>query len=188
MRWRRAEHAAMRRSPAWIVVLALLAATAGLLAGRWFKPGSGGGEGYSHVGATRAAFVRPDPEGKPRDIGEWNGKLIVLNFWASWCAPCRAEMPVLDRIAQRHAGRGLAVIGIAVDEAAATREFLREHPVGYPILVDDPQTDGNLSTIYGNERKVLPYTVLIGRDGRILAQHFGLFDESALSAWLQPHL
>jgi len=177
----------MRRSPGWIVVLALLGATAGMLAGRWFKP-SGGGEGYSQVGAPRAAFVRPDPEGKPHDIAAWDGKLIVLNFWASWCAPCRAEMPALDRIAQRHAGHGVSVIGVAVDEAAATRDFLREHPVGYPILVDDPQTSGELSTSYGNERKVLPYTVLIGRDGRILAQHVGSFDETALDNWLRPHL
>lgn len=178
----------MQRSHVWIVLFALLGATAGMLVGRWFKPASGGGEGYSQIGAPRADFARPDLDGKPRAIADWDGKLVVLNFWASWCAPCRAEMPALDRIARQHADRGLAVIGIAVDEAPATREFLRENAVGYTILVDDPQIGGELSATYGNERKVLPYTVLVGRDGRILAQHFGSFDEAALNAWLRPHL
>lgn len=177
----------LQRSHLWIIALALAGAGAGMLAGHWLKP-QRGGAGYSHVGTLRADYTRPDLDGKPRHAGEWDGKLVVLNFWASWCAPCRTEMPLLDATARRHGGHGLAVVGIAVDEAGATRDFLRENPVGYPILIDDPQMSGELSASYGNNRKVLPYTVLIGRDGRILAQHAGSFDETALESWLKPHL
>jgi len=166
-----------QRSHLWIVILALAGAAAGMFAGQWLQPRSRGGATYALVGAARADFERPDVAGQPHRIAEWDGKLVVLNFWASWCGPCRAEMPLLDRTAQRHAGQGLAVIGVAVDDAAATRDFLKDRPVGYPILVDEPQN-----------RSVLPYTVLIGREGRILAQHFGSFSETMLEDWLKPHL
>jgi len=179
-----------QRSYLWIVVLALAGAAAGLFVGRitgqWLKPR--GGPAYALVGSARADFERPDAAGRPRRIGEWDGRLVVLNFWASWCGPCREEMPMLDRAAQRHAGQGVAVVGVAVDDAAATRDFLKDNPVGYPILVDEPRNGSDLSVTYGNSRSVLPYTVLIGRDGRVLAQHFGSFSERALEDWLRPHL
>ena len=102
-------------------------------------------------------------------------------------APTQAPTPMassrsLAEMLERHVRK------LAVDDAAATRDFLKDSPVGYPILVDDPQTGGDLSKMYGNNRSVLPYTVLIGRDGRILAQHFGSFSETALEDWLRPHL
>lgn len=171
-----------------IVALALAGAGAGLLAGQWLQPRPRGGATYALVGAARADFARPDVSGQSHRIAEWDGRLVVLNFWASWCGPCRAEMPLLDRTAQRHAGQGLSVVGVAVDEAAATRDFLKDSPVGYPILVDEPVNGSDLSVTYGNNRSVLPYTVLIGRDGRILAQHFGSFSGPALEDWLKPYL
>lgn len=177
-----------QRPHLWIVVLALAGAMAGMFAGQWLQPRPRGGAAYALVGAARADFERPDAAGQPHRIAEWDGRLVVLNFWASWCGPCRAEMPLLDRTAQRHAGQGLAVIGVAVDDAAATRDFLKDNPVGYPILVDEPQKGSDLSVTFGNNRSVLPYTVLIGRDGRILAQHFGSFSETLLEDWLKPHL
>jgi thiol-disulfide isomerase/thioredoxin len=178
----------IQRSHLIIVVLALAGAAAGMFMGQWLQPRPRGGAAYALVGAARADFQRPDAAGQPHRIGEWDGHLVVLNFWASWCGPCRAEMPLLDRTAQRHAGQGLAVIGVAVDDAVATRDFLKDNPVGYPILVDDPQKGSDLSVTFGNNRSVLPYTVLIGRDGRILAQHLGSFSETLLEDWLKPHL
>lgn len=177
----------LQRAHLWIVLAALLAAGAGALAGHWLKP-QRGGAAYAEVGRLRADFARPDVDGSLRHISEWNGKLVVLNFWASWCAPCRNEMPLLSKVAQREAPHGLAVVGIAVDETAATRDFLADHPVSYPILIDPPASKRDLSSTYGNARRVLPYTVLIGRDGRILAQHFGEFSATALDEWIKPHL
>jgi thiol-disulfide isomerase/thioredoxin len=175
-----------------IVTIALASASIGLVASLWLQPSTPAPaiqkSTSSAVGATRTDFQRPDLRGTSRKLSEWDGKLILLNFWASWCGPCREEMPLLDRSQQRYASKGLQVIGIAADTDAATQAFLKESPVAYQILVDDPQDGGDLSLDYGNTRSVLPYTVLIGREGRVVAQHFGEFSETGLERWLGPYL
>jgi thiol-disulfide isomerase/thioredoxin len=176
-----------------VVVLAVGGAITGLFAGAWLRPSQPAPAGNSAqlVGAARPAVELPDVDGRAQSIAQWDGKLVLLNFWASWCAPCIEEMPLLDRAQARLAARGLQVVGIAADAAAPTQAFLRLHPVGYPILVDDPENARNgrdISVIYGNDRSVLPYSVLIGRDGHILAQRFGNFSEDSLEQWLAPHL
>lgn len=180
------------RNHLFIVVLALLAAGAGALAGRWLKPAAPLPPARADLpvleaGALRPDATLPDSEGIPRSLAEWDGRVVLLNFWASWCAPCREEMPILDRAHQRHGGRGLVVVGIAADDTAAARAFLAEFPVSYPILIDDPAVGEDVATRFGNNRGVLPYTVLVGRDGRVLATHFGDFSESTLEDWLAPH-
>ncbi len=178
------------RSHLLIVCIALAGALGGFLAGGWLHAPSAprGDVRTLAIGALAAPIVRPDPAGTRRSLDEWRGKLILLNFWASWCAPCVEEMPLLDRAQHAHAAQGLQVVGIAADSAAATRAFLGRHRVAYPILIDDPERGDDLSRRYGNTRNVLPYSVLIGRDGRILAQRFGNFSEQALESWLKPHL
>ncbi len=95
---------------------------------------------------------------------------------------------LLDRSQRRYAGQGLQIVGVAADTPEATQTFLKEYPVAYPILVDDPARGSDVALDYGNLRGVLPFTVLIGRDGRILAQRAGNFSEAALDAWLAPHI
>ncbi len=176
------------RSTLLILALALGGGLLGLVASGWLMraqapvalaPGD-------LIQKPRPDFERPDLNGQTRRPAEWDGKLVLLNFWASWCTPCREEMPLLDETQRRHAGKGLQVVGIAADTAEATRTFLDEFPVGYPILVDDPSLGGDVSRDYGNRMNVLPFTVLIGRDGRILAQRAGNFSEASLEEWLAP--
>jgi thiol-disulfide isomerase/thioredoxin len=180
------------RSHLLIVVLAAAAAGAGLLAGHWLRGGAAlppaTGPAALATGERRPELRLPDVDGRPRELAEWDGKLLLVNFWASWCAPCREEMPLLERAQQQHGERGLQVVGIASDSAAATAAFLRDFPVAYPILVDDPDHGGDAAARFGDNRGALPYTVLVGRDGRVLARRFGNFSESALQAWLEPHL
>lgn len=174
------------RTPLLIVALAVAGALLGLATAHWIAtPARLEG---AEVGRPRPDFERPDLDGASRRASEWDGRLVLLNFWASWCGPCREEMPLLDRTQRKHAGRGLQVIGIAADSAGATRAFLARFPVAYPILVDDPALGRDVSRDYGNRMNVLPYTVLIGRDGRILAQRAGNFTEARLEEWLAPHL
>ena len=177
-----------------VVALAVAGALAGLGAGLWLHPATPTSTRAPTevVGRPRPAVELPDPDGRPQSLARWDGRLVLLNFWASWCAPCVEEMPLLDRTQQRLASRGLQVVGIAADGADATRAFLREHPVAYPVLVDDPDAararGGDTSNVFGNNRDVLPYSVLVGRDGRIVAQRYGNFTEASLDAWLRPHL
>ena len=140
------------------------------------------------IGDAAGAIRLPDRDGKPRSLSEWNGKLVVLNFWASWCGPCREEMPMLDRARARYAARGLEVIGVAAEEAPAALAFLEQSPVSYPILINSPEDPPDVSLTLGNTQSVLPYTALIGRDGRILATRMGNFSEQALDDWIAPYL
>lgn len=179
------------RSHLLILVLAVGGACAGFFAGGWLRAPAAPNPDTTaelQIGTPAKPVALPDPAGQTHTLDEWQGKLIVLNFWASWCGPCREEMPLLDRTQQHLAARGLQVIGIAADSADATRDFLGHHPVRYPILINDPDTMADISVDYGNSRGVLPYTVLIGRDGRVLAQRFGNFSENSLNDWLKPHL
>ena len=183
------------RTPLLIVALAIGGALAGLLAGNWLRqapsPPPAIGTKALAVGSRGPDISLPDLDGRPQSLSRWQGKLVLVNFWASWCAPCREEMPLLDHAQQRLAARGLQIVGIASDNPAATRAFLVRHPVRYPILVDDPGAARNgrdVSLDYGNTRGVLPYTVLVGRDGKVLAQRFGNFTASGLDRWLAPYL
>lgn len=182
----------LNRTHLLVVALALAGALGGFLAGNWLRTApETQRDSRQLIGTPAPALGLPDLAGRQRTLQEWRGRVVLLNFWASWCPPCVEEMPLLDRTAQQFAGKGLVVVGIAADTPAATRDFLAQHPVGYPILIDDPEAPArgsDASLTYGNTRSVLPYSVLIGRDGRILAQRFGNFSENGLSAWLQPHL
>lgn len=176
-----------------IVVLALVSAAVGLLASRWLQPPPRNvaverGVSALQVGDRRDDATLPDLAGTSTSLAQWDGKLLLVNFWASWCGPCREEMPLLDRIRNRHAAKGLEVVGIATEDAPAANGFLQQFPVSYPILINDPATSADWSIRYGNTRNVLPYSVLIGRDGRIVEQRIGTFDEAGLEAWLKPHL
>jgi thiol-disulfide isomerase/thioredoxin len=179
------------RSNLIVVAVAILGAVLGLLAGGWYRQApelpAPPGVSVLRKGDMRADPALADLEGQPRHLGEWDGQLVLVNFWATWCGPCRDEMPLLDHSGAAHADKGLRVVGIAIDDAEAVRGFLKENPVRYPILVDvangvDP------SVIFGDTRQVLPFSVLIGRDGRIVDQRAGSFSQTSLTAWLQPHL
>ena len=174
-----------------IICIAIAGALGGFLAGGSLRAPSVlrlDAKAVSQVGALAKPINLPDPGGQIHSLADWHGKLVVLNFWASWCGPCREEMPLLDRAQQRLADRGVQIIGIAADTTQATKTFLDHHPVHYPILINDPDKSSDVSLDYGDVRGVLPYSVLVGRDGHILAQRVGNFSESGLQHWLQPHL
>ena len=176
----------MNRQPLLIVAIAILGALLGLYAGTYLdKPR------LSMPGATLRAGERltdlqlADAGGKPHQLNEWNGKLVLVNFWATWCGPCREEMPLLDRTRHELSPNGLEIVGVAIDDAAAVGAFLKNSPVQYPILVG-----GDNDTLYrfGDGSGVLPYSVLFGPNGKVLAQRAGSFSENGLHRWLEPHL
>ena len=122
----------------------------------------------------------PDLEGHPQPLGQWRGKVLVINYWASWCKPCIEEMPAFSRLNSHYAGWGVQFVGIGLDEAEKMRAFVKTTPVSYPLL-----TAGSAATTPGLQVKGLPYTVVIDRDGRIDSSHLGRFDEASLESALR---
>ncbi len=138
--------------------------------------------GVVAIGDPRPELTLPDLSGTRVSLSRFDGKPVLLNFWASWCPPCVEEMPVLDAFARAHPD--WQVVGIAVEPGDAARDYLAAHPVSYPVFIGS--ADGpDESLQFGNTRGVLPYTVLIGADGRIVKRHAGAFDRDALDAWVR---
>ncbi|MBI3229133.1 MAG: TlpA family protein disulfide reductase [Burkholderiales bacterium] len=109
------------------------------------------------------AMSLPDSDSKVQALSQWRGKPIVLNFWASWCAPCVKEMPALSKLQTDFAPRGVQVLGVGIDSPEAIAKFKQEHQISYPLLVAG--IDGSeLSRQLGNKAGGLPFTVLIGAD------------------------
>jgi thiol-disulfide isomerase/thioredoxin len=113
------------------------------------------------------------------------GRPRLINYWASWCGPCRKEMPVLDAYATEQGGNGVQVIGIALDTADEARAFLRDMPVGFRLALETPGP-GDSSVRLGNGRGILPYSVLVDDQGRVAKTHYGAFaDVEAVRTWVR---
>ncbi len=129
----------------------------------------------------------PDAAGAPQNFGQWKGKVLVLNFWATWCEPCREEIPALIRTQQKFGANGVQIVGIGIDSAAKIRDFSKEYKINYPLTVGGlDQID--LSRRLGNKIGGLPYTLVIDRAGRVVKTKLGGISEAELEALLRPLL
>lgn len=127
-----------------------------------------------------------NPDDKPAALSRFKGKPLVVNFWARWCPPCRAEIPELNAFQKTHQGR-IEVVGIGIeDDAAAVKTFVREHAMNYPVFLARDQSQ-SLMTALGNRRGGLPYTLFIDRHGRVVGQKLGLLRKGDLDA-ITPQL
>jgi thiol-disulfide isomerase/thioredoxin len=123
-------------------------------------------------GTPTPALELPDLDGRPWRLAERRGRVVVLNFWASWCEPCREEMPSLERLAQRHQGEGLEVVTVNYREGGGTiRRFLEAVPLNLPVLRD---AEGRAAKAFG--ARVFPFTAFIARDGRVAFTVVGAAD------------
>ena len=145
-----------------------------IAAGWYFRNGDSGNVG--DVRGTDAATVfgvsLPDTTGRQQSIGQWKGKVLVVNFWATWCVPCRDEMPEFVKAQTEFGARGVQFVGIAVDDVAKVKDFAVELGLNYPALIGGYGAI-ELSKSLGNRIGALPYTLFIDRAGRISRAHLG---------------
>lgn len=163
-------------------------ALAALAAGLYLNPVSR--ESSSSPVATPAGFMDvalASPDGGKGSLAAWKGKVMVVNFWATWCAPCRKEMPEFIRMQERLGPKGLQFVGIAVDDMDKVRPFLRDLGVNYPNLVGELDAM-ELSRSFGNEMGALPFTVVVDRSGRVVQTVLGSTTEARLEAIVGPLL
>ncbi|MEO8365658.1 MAG: TlpA disulfide reductase family protein [Pseudoxanthomonas sp.] len=195
----------MKLRNAHFLAVALAAGVLGALASLWF-----GGSPLLRTDAGQQALQaamdatapEPPPGVKPAKPGEpmpplkladlqgqmqpipdaYAGRPLLINVWASWCGPCIEEMPELDGYARSQGTKGVQVLGLALDTPENIHEFLGRVPVAYPILVDTPGP-ADASVWLGNRKGVLPYSVLVGADGKILKQKIGPFASGEINDW-----
>ena len=129
--------------------------------------------------ATAPEFALRDLAGKSHRLAEWRGKLVLLNFWATWCPPCREEIPLFIDLQRRYAGQGLQIVGISIDDPAAVARYWQDMKINYPLLLADDATL-DLMAAYGNRHGSLPYTVLILPEGGVAGVKLGAFESREL--------
>jgi len=128
-----------------------------------------------------------DLEGRTRRLAEWNGKIVVCNFWATWCPPCREEIPMLVALSRNMEPKGVEIVGIAIDFAAKVRDFVKDYKITYPVLLAG--ADGlDLMRAAGNEVGGLPYTTFLDRQGKIVHEKLGALDQAEIDDQLAKML
>jgi thiol-disulfide isomerase/thioredoxin len=173
-----------RRQWISIIGISLVALAAGVLTSQWIYRA-----GLADDPAIKAFFANPwqTPDGKSVDTKEWRGKVLVVNFWASWCPPCVEEMPTLDKLQAEFKTQNVLFIGIGIDSPSNIRQFLEKTPVSYPIVIGGLE-GSNISKQMGNAQGALPYTVIINTQGKATSSKLGKISEEELRSSIKSAL
>ncbi len=172
----------------WLLpAVALASLLAGVMLFRLLEPGSPPGAGAPADPLEIHSIPLNGLDGRQTLLSDWDGEILLVNFWAPWCAPCRREIPALLEINREYSARGVRILGLAFDGEAQVRRFADEFGIDYPLFLA-----GNRSAMYNvaldNPSGSLPYTALLGRDLEILFQHNGELSAAELRKQLDALL
>lgn len=169
----------LNRRTIWMTGVATAAGAAGVGVAWWrYQPNAVA----TDAEATFWASQFEDPHGDALNLAAWRGKLLLVNFWATWCPPCVEELPLLNAFYRTHAARGWQVLALAVDQPSAVRSFLQKLPLDFPVGMAG-LAGTQLSRELGNPTGGLPYTVVMGADGAVLHRKIGKVSEADLAQW-----
>ncbi len=136
------------------------------------------------IGKIRPEFAMMDIEGNVRNIKDWDGQVVLLNFWATWCPPCLEEIPGFIEVQQELENRGFQIIGVAVDNEEDVREFANEMAMNYPILAGEMEAI-ELAQKYGNSIGGLPFSAIIDKNGKVTHTIMGELSKDRLISILK---
>ena len=142
--------------------------------------------GSSATAAVIYATSFPDLEGVPQSLGQWSQKLLILNFWATWCAPCIEEIPMLVRMQEKYAAAGLQIVGIAADSRLNSLNFAKKLSINYPVLPDDSRAI-EFSKRVGNRLGLLPFSIVLSPSGEIVTTKLGVMTEAEISTFVEKY-
>lgn len=162
----------MNKRRLMIIVVGLLFAGVGMYFGTHAPIGKTPSASAAAGSATLFAQSMATPEGEMQSLAQWQGKPLIVNFWATWCAPCVEEMPELSAFHTELAPKNVRIIGIGIDSPTNIREFSARLKIAYPLYVAG-MSGTELARQFGNQGGSLPYTVLIGGDGKIIKTYLG---------------
>jgi thiol-disulfide isomerase/thioredoxin len=134
--------------------------------------------------ATLPDVSMPDREGQMRSITSWTGKSMIVNFWATWCAPCRREIPLLNQIQQQQTAQGFQVIGVAVDARDEVLEYAEANTIDYPVLIGE-ESGIEAASKLGQGSLGLPLTAFTDRQHRVVATHAGELTKPQADAMIE---
>ncbi len=164
-------------------LLLVVLCAAALAAGLWFA---------QHLRDEDTAVSAPDGilgepfkdlKGRPATVANWHQRVTLVNFWATWCAPCRDEIPLFMTMLERYRDRGFRVVGVAIDEVAAVDRFRDELLINYPLLILEHNVNAVMQR-YGDRMAILPYSVLVDAEGNIVAKKLGAYENTELDTLL----
>lgn len=167
-----------------VAMVALLALVAGIAGYQFGKPEAAAGPagGYQVLKLNLA-----DADGKPQPMGQWDGRILVINYWATWCPPCLEEMPGFSRLSQKFSAKGVQFVGIGIDVPDKIRHYRDSAKISYPLLVGGMDMVTS-SVELGNKHQALPFTAILDRNRELIAVKLGRWAESDLERELQAAL
>lgn len=167
-------------------VFLLVAALAGT-AGYYFNQASLSSQAIESAAKKLMLAPLTDLNGRMQTLSISRAKVLLVNFWATWCTPCREEIPALMKIQDKYSANGVQIAGIALDDVAKVSDYASEININYDFLIGNADTL-LISKDLGNQAGVLPFTVILDRAGKVVYTHAGALTEAALDAVLAPLL
>ena len=162
-----------------VVIVAFAAGAAGLYAARQSPASPAVTPALNAAVGKLMALDLPDTTGKQQPLAQWQGKVLVVNFWATWCPPCRKEIPAFSALSRKYVDKGVQFVGISIDTPKNVVDFQAAQKVAYPLVIASPSVV-SLTEELGNASQGLPFTLILDRKGNISLVKLGMLSEEEL--------